>query len=95
MKAGLVVAVNLACLVSVGAAADQPSQSLLFMTAKDWQRSAPNVKAVLAADFMRVFCVRPTMSPVRLAECLDAEVHDGTAYDGAIACVKKLAESGD
>ena len=50
------------------------------------------VKAALAADFMRVFCVRPTMPPVRLAKCLDAEMHDGTAYDGAIACVKKLAE---
>ena len=92
MKAGLLAAVGLACLASAAAAADQPAQSLLFMTARDWQRSAPVGKAALAADFMRVFCVRPTMPPVRLAKCLDAEMHDGTAYDGAIACVKKLAE---
>jgi hypothetical protein len=99
MKASAVLAPALACLVSASAGtmtqvlADQPAQSLLFMTAKDWQRSVPEGKVALAADFMRIFCVQQAMSPVRLANCLDTEGGDGTPFEEAISCVKKLAET--
>jgi hypothetical protein len=93
MKASVFLGATMACLIAATALADQPAQTLLFMTTKDWQRSRPEEKTALAADFMRVFCVRPAMSPARLAACLDGE--RGTPFDGALACVKRLAESGE
>jgi len=101
MKAGIVLGTALACLVSASAATlpqtfdDSQPQSLNFMTLRDWRRSPPDEKIALAADFMRIFCVRPAMAPARLADCLDREEHGAALFDGAMACVKTLTEAGD
>jgi hypothetical protein len=86
------VGANTATLV-LQAEPDQPAESLPFMTATRWQRSPPDHKLALATDFMRVFCVQQAMSPARLSNCLDTEIRDGTPFDSAIACIKKLAEA--
>jgi len=99
MKPGLVLGAALAGLVSASAAttrsapaADPPAQSLFFMNAAAWRSSSLDEKVSLAADFMRVFCVRPSMSPVRLADCLDREARGDRLFDDALACVKTLDE---
>jgi hypothetical protein len=101
MKAGIFLGAALACLVSASAATlpqtpdESQPQSLTFMTPRDWRRSSPGQKIALAADFMRIFCVRPAMAPARLADCLDREERGETPFDGAMACVKTLTEAED
>jgi hypothetical protein len=98
MTARLVVLVALGCLATAGVEAmrqtpdDPPPQSLSFMTARDWQRAPRETRVVLAADFMRVFCVRPTMSPIRLADCLDGDAQSAVPFDNALACIKVLQQ---
>ena len=72
-------------------ASDAPAQSLSFMTASEWRHEPAPRKLVLAADFMRVFCVQPTMSPTKLATCLDDDLRQGPAFDSAIQCLRKLS----
>ncbi len=100
MTMRLVLLVVLGCLAAAGVEAmrqmpvDPPAlQSLSFMTARDWRRSPRDDKVALAADFMRVFCVRPSMSPVRLADCLDDPARDAMPFDDALACIKELQEA--
>ena len=70
----------------------QAPQSMLYMTSADWTRATRAEKLVLSADFMRVFCVQPTMSPERLAECLDVPARGSAPFEKALACIKALQD---
>ena len=70
----------------------QAPQSLLYMTRADWTRATRAERLVLSADFMRVFCVQPTMSPERLADCLDEPAGNPMPFDKALACIKALQD---
>ena len=70
----------------------QAPQSMLYMTGDDWTRATRAEKLVLSADFMRVFCVQPTMSPERLAECLDVPARGSAPFEKALACIKALQD---
>jgi hypothetical protein len=70
----------------------QAPQSLLYMTSADWTRATRAEKLVLSADFMRVFCVQPTMSPESLADCLDEPARGPVPFDKALACIKTLQD---
>jgi hypothetical protein len=65
--------------------------SLLYLSADDWSQQPATRKIALAADFMRVFCANPTMSPVSLADCLDRDRANGALFERAIACASALA----
>jgi hypothetical protein len=65
--------------------------SLLYLSPRDWERQPAPRKIALAADFMRIFCADPTMSPASLADCLDRERANGALFERAIACASALA----
>jgi hypothetical protein len=65
--------------------------SLLYLSPQDWERQPAPRKIALAADFMRIFCADPTMSPASLADCLDRERANGALFERAIACASALA----
>jgi hypothetical protein len=65
--------------------------SLLYLSPHDWQRQPAARKIALAADFMRIFCTNPTMSPASLADCLDRDSINGALFERAIACASALA----
>lgn len=73
------------------ARADQPGRTLLFMAGDEWRKAPRSEKTALAADFMRVFCVRPTMSPALLADCLDRK-SGASLFDDAIGCARDLQD---
>lgn len=80
----------LAVLALPSVQAQQRGQTLLFMTDDAWRQSTRDEKLALAADFMRVFCIEPTMSPASLVACLDARGgHD--VYRRVLTCSKDLA----
>jgi hypothetical protein len=64
--------------------------SLLYLAPDDWRKQAPLRKVALAADFMRIFCADPTMSPASLADCLDRE-KTGAPFERAIACASAIS----
>ena len=73
------------------ARADQLGRTLLFMAGDEWRKAPWSEKTALAADFMRVFCVRPTMSPALLADCLDKK-NGASLFDDAIGCARDLQD---
>jgi hypothetical protein len=97
MRGSALAAVALALQLSASATATAagaeplPPQSLVFMTAQEWRKSSAPQRQTLAADFMRVFCVQPAMSPAKLSACLDGELRDGPAFDPAIQCLRRLS----
>ena len=89
-----VVLVVLLSTVAPPLAAVQPSAgSILYMTSQEWQRATPAEKTALAADFMRIFCVKAAMPPVLLADCLDRTPAGTTLFESGLACVRQLAET--
>ncbi|MDI1261784.1 MAG: hypothetical protein PS018_00820 [bacterium] len=64
--------------------------SLLYLGADDWRKQPPLRKVALAADFMRIFCADPTMSPASLADCLDRD-KTGALFERAIACASAIS----
>ena len=85
----------LAGATAVGAAASSngvtEETSLLYLTPQDWERQPATRKIALAADFMRIFCADPTMSPASLADCLDRDGVNGALFERAISCASTLA----
>jgi hypothetical protein len=74
---------------SSGVASEETS--LLYLSPQDWERQPAPRKIALAADFMRIFCADPTMSPASLADCLDRERANGALFERAIACASASA----
>ena len=72
-----------------GAASEE--MSLLYLDPDEWERQSAERKIALEADFMRVFCTTPTMSPVSLADCLDRDRAHGALFERAIGCASALA----
>lgn len=95
-RMGAVACVLLPLLVAAGGATASSAvvgeeTSLLYLSANDWNQQSATRKIALAADFMRVFCTSPTMSPASLADCLDRDRANGALFERAIACASALA----
>lgn len=86
----LVLGLVLAAAV-LGPALAQPAASILFMTPQDWRRASSSEKKALAADFMRLFCLQPTMPPADLAACLDRNPGSDAVFNAALDCARQLA----
>lgn len=78
---------------AAGAPGEPQAQSISFMTVRDWQRSSDADKIMLSSDFMRVFCISPTMAPKRLADCLDSQPGMDPLFERAIDCSKRIGEA--
>src|SRR5262249_24513254 len=79
--ARIAVSVLLLLLAAQRASAQTPAgageqTSLLYLAQGDWEQQSATRKIALAADFMRIFCTDPTMSPAALADCLDKDKVD-------------------
>jgi len=76
---------------STPAHADQDSAhtaaKLLYLDQHGWTQASGEVKAALAADFMRVFCRNPAMPAADLVGCLDRADNTGSIFARAMTCV--------
>jgi len=61
--------------------------ALMYLDQTEWGRASGEEKSALAADFMRVFCGNPAMSPADLVGCLDRADNTGSIFARAMACV--------
>lgn len=85
------VLLSLQAAGSVAASSETAAEtSLLYLGADDWRKQTPLRKVALAADFMRIFCADPTMSPASLADCLDRD-KTGALFERAIACASAIS----
>lgn len=93
MKPAILAAALLAGLAGqfAGQLAAQPAASILFMTPQDWRRASTAEKTALAADFMRLFCLQPTMPPADLAACLDRNPGSDAVFNAALDCARQLS----
>ena len=73
-------------------ATEDSGATLLYLTAAEWGKKTADQKAGVAADFMRIFCVNQTMSPVSLADCLDRTAATGPLFERALSCASVLSE---
>lgn len=92
MTSARALLLGLAGAVAFAAAAAAQDMSLLFTSADAWRKLSLERKTALAADFMRVFCVRQTMEAAALVGCLD-KATPGDLYDRALDCVKQLSST--
>jgi hypothetical protein len=85
----LVVAVLAITASRTPALADRtpPAATLLYLDRQGWTQASGELKAALAADFMRVFCGNPAMPVVDLVNCLDRIGETGPIFEHALACI--------
>jgi hypothetical protein len=79
-----------ACLIAPitsAAGNDVPAATLLYLDQQGWEQASGDVKAELAADFMRVFCGNPAMPAAALVTCLDHGAGSGSLFERALTCV--------
>jgi len=84
--AGLVLSLT-AALADNDPARTVPAASLLYLDQQGWEQASGEAKAVLAADFMRVFCGNPAMPAATLVRCLDRSEAADAMFERALACV--------
>lgn len=88
-RLGAVTAVLLSLLPAGGVGAEETS--LLYLGPKEWRDQSAPRKIALAADFMRIFCADPAMSPASLADCLDRDGARDALFERAIACASAIS----
>ena len=91
MSKGFALGLALALAGPLAPAMAQPA-SILFMTPQDWRRASAAEKNALAADFMRLFCLQPTMPPAALAACLDRNPGSDAVFNAALDCARQLSQ---
>jgi hypothetical protein len=64
-----------------------PAATLLYLDRQGWMQASSEAKAMLAADFMRVFCGNPAMPVAELIGCLDRTDDAGPIFERAMACI--------